>query len=761
MNRLEPLPEHARRALAMHGIWPADIRVVAMADLSLEGEFAEAWAVLTGDSVAVVEGQAGRAGGREGFGGRRESAAWSETGFRAYKLEEIERLNAESVPLGGMLSAHISGADVVLCRYTNSAARKFGIFAKLFSKIKDGQELTDEDFADDRAPKYCPKCGLLYPDQGRAVCPRCLDKRSLFARVLSFAPRYRVQIGLILACMVASSALRLLAPFLSGRILFDEVLVGKGRFGGRVAEAVLLIAGTQLLALLISIAQGRINSSVSAEIIYDLKSEVFYAMQRLSLSFFSNKQTGNLMTRINNDAHHLQYFFHDGLPYFVVNLVTIAGIAAAMIALDWRLALLVLLPAPAIVYVLQRVFPRLWSLFSRRFRRRSAMNSLLNDVLTGRRVVKAFGKEESEIARFSTTNDGVFRVNVDAGRFVGTVFPLVHFVMGIGGLMVWGYGGLQVAKGIMTFGTLITFTGYIGMIYGPLEFMTQIVDWWSSCMNSAQRIFEVLDAVPDVAESPNPVRMERIRGAIELKGVTFSYEPNKPVLQDINLTIEAGEMVGLVGHSGAGKSTLTNIITRLYDVEEGSVLIDGVNVRDIAIRDLRSQIGMVLQDVFLFTGTIAENIAYAKPGATMTEIIRAAKAANAHDFIVKLPDGYDTVIGKHGHDLSGGEKQRLSIARAILHDPRILILDEATSSVDVETERLIQEALERLVSGRTTLAIAHRLSTLRNADRLVVLEKGKIVEVGTHSELVKLKGVYYNMLNKQRDALRIRGVADS
>lgn len=759
MNRLEPLPDHARLTLARQGIWPADIRIVAMADLSLESAFAQAWVILAHDTLSVVEGPPWASDDRERFAGRDHVEAWRETRFSSYRLEDIERLNAETLPSGGMLSARIGGTDVVVCRYTNSQARKFGVFARLFAKAKDGQELSDDDFSDDRAPAYCPKCGLLYPDQERKVCPRCLDKRSLFARVLSFAPRYRVQIGLILACMIASSALRLVAPFFSGRVLFDEVLVAEGKYSGRIAEVVLIIAGTQLFALLISIVQGRINSSVSAEIIYDLKSEIFEAMQKLSLSFFSNKQTGNLMTRINNDAQHLQYFFHDGLPYFLVNLVSIAGIVAAMLVLDWRLAVLVLLPAPAIVYSLKHVFPRLWSLFSRRFRRRSAMNSLVNDALTGRRVVKAFGRESSEIDRFSVTNEGVFRVNVDAGRFIGTVFPVVHFVMGIGGLMVWGYGGLQVVHGSMTFGTLITFTGYIAMIYGPLEFMTQIVDWWSSCMNSAQRIFEVLDAVPDVTESPDPVRMERIGGSIALREVTFSYEPNKPVLQDIDLTIEAGEMIGLVGHSGAGKSTLTNIITRLYDVEEGSVLIDGVNVRDIAMRDLRSQIGMVLQDVFLFTGSVAENIAYAKPRATMAEIVRAARAANAHDFIVELPDGYDTVIGKHGHDLSGGEKQRLSIARAILHDPRILILDEATSSVDVETERLIQEALERLVSGRTTLAIAHRLSTLRNADRLVVLEKGKVAEVGTHSELVKLRGVYYAMLNRQREALRIRGVA--
>lgn len=761
MERLEPLSEAAKRSLARHTIWPASIKLVAVADLSIDGSFGESWVVVTDDSLVVTESlHSTKPTSTHRQGGNSKSREWTETRFASYKISDIERIDAENLPTSGMLTATVAGAKVIICRFTNTQARKFGIFAKLFGKVREGQELTDSDFMDDRAPAHCPKCGMLYPDQVRRVCPRCLDRRSLSLRVLSYSRRYKLQIGQILACLVASSALRLLSPWVSGTVLFDEVLGEGGRYYGRVAEIVALIAGTQLLALLISIVQGRINSAVAAEIIYDLKCEIFGAMQRLSLSFFNNKQTGNLMTRVNNDAQHLQYFFHDGLPYFLVNVVTMAGIAVAMVLLDWQLALLVLLPAPFIVFALKRMFPRMWTLFGRRFRRHSAMNSLVNDALTGRRVVKAFGKEASEVSRFEAVNAGVFQVNVAVGRFTGTVFPLVHFAMGLGGLVVWGYGGLQVIGGQMTFGTLITFTGYISMIYGPLEFMTQVVDWWSSCMNSAQRMFEILDAVPGVVEAKNPLRLNPMKGSVSIRDVTFSYEPNKPVLNKINLEIEAGEMVGLVGHSGAGKSTLTNIITRLYDVEEGAILIDGINVKDIAIADLRSQIGMVLQDVFLFSGSIAENIAYAKPGATMAEIIRAARIANAHDFIMRLPDGYDTVIGKRGHDLSGGEKQRISIARAILHDPRILILDEATSSVDVETERQIQEALERLVSGRTTLAIAHRLSTLRNADRLVVLEKGRIAEVGTHAELVKLKGVYYNLLNKQREALRIRGVGD-
>jgi len=752
MDRLEKMPEYIKKAMVDHGVSPADIQLVASSDLSKDGKFAESWLVITKDMLFVTEGVYEKAKGTED--------GWKENDFSRFPIQELDQINTENLVSGGLLTVKYKGEDIVLCRYSNTHARKFGIVAKLLNKLKGNHELTDEDFQDEHAPAYCPKCGLLYPDQNRKVCPRCLDKRAVFIRVLSLAPRYKLQIFLILVCMLLSSGLNLLNPYISGNIFFDEVLKEGGRYYHRIFEVVLLMIGARILALLISIAYGRLNSSVAAEIVYDIKTEVFSAMQRLSLSFYNNRQTGGLMTRVNQDAMHLQSFFHDGLPYFIVNSLTIIGIGITMFLVNWRLALLVLLPTPIIAYFLYNIFPKLWNLFHRNFRKSHFLNSLINDAFTGMRVVKAFGKEDIEINRFSIANEGVRSVSIELGTTVSTLFPAINFIMGIGGIIVWGVGGWEVMKGNMTFGTLVTFTGYIGMLYGPIQFMTEIVHWWSDCMNSAVRIFEILDSVPDVAEAPNPVRIPVIKGDVILKDVTFSYEPNKPVLHNINLDVKAGEMIGLVGHSGAGKSTITNLITRLYDVEEGAIYIDDVNVKQIAIKDLRSQIGMVLQETFLFNGTIAENIAYAKPTATMEEIIRAAKAANAHDFIIRLPDGYDTIIGRHGYNLSGGERQRISIARAILHDPKILILDEATASLDTETERQIQEALERLIKGRTTFAIAHRLSTLRDADRLVVIEQGKIVEMGTHIELVKKKGVYFKLLEKQRNALKLRGIGE-
>ncbi|HHN47019.1 MAG TPA: ABC transporter ATP-binding protein [Planctomycetes bacterium] len=310
----------------------------------------------------------------------------------------------------------------------------------------------------------------------------------------------------------------------------------------------------------------------------------------------------------------------------------------------------------------------------------------------------------------------------------------------------------------MTLGTLMAFFGYLGMFYGPLQVLTRLSDWLSRSMTSAERIFEVLDSEPEVVEAEKPVPIPYMRGEVEMKDVFFGYDKHHPVIKDFSIHVRAGEMIGLVGHSGAGKSTTINLICRLYDADEGAIFIDGANIRDIRLEDLRRQIGVVLQETYLFSGSIAENIAYAKPDATREEIMAAAQAANAHDFVMRMPDGYDSWVGEHGKNLSGGEKQRIAIARAILHNPRILILDEATSSVDTETEKLIQEALARLVKNRTTFAIAHRLSTLRNAHRLVVIKDGKIAEMGTHEELLHLDGIYAKLVKTTQDVSSIIGV---
>ncbi|MDD5603635.1 MAG: ABC transporter transmembrane domain-containing protein [Eubacteriales bacterium] len=797
-DRLEPVPSHILSAFTDKGIREEDIILAASSDLDLDGNYRETWLAVTHDSIAVLMGYyeesaesgghahiraatgdeidnvsladkrngvhnadygRGAANGRHGKNGKDQHGFWIADSYKEYPVSKVIKLSAENLVSTGMLTASMD-SDTVICCFSNTHLRKFGMLAKLFNKVKEGKELTDEDFRDELARERCPKCGKYYPDAGRKVCPSCLNKRALFVKVLSFAPPYKKKIALIFFFMLMGAVFDIIHPYLGNRVFFDYVLMPGGRYYGKVLEIILVIMFLRLSAIALGVMQGRVNAKVANEMVFDIKSRIFTAMQRLSLRFYNNKQTGSLMNRVNNDAAQLQNFFLDGLPYFLLNLIKIISICVILFSINWKLAFVVLLPTPLIIFFVKKMFPKLFMLFSRRFRRGSEMNSIINDSLTGARVVKAFGKESEEITRFKNINMDYYKVNVDINYLVSTMFPSLRFIIGAGGIIIWAAGSWEVVNGNITFGTMMTFVGYLGMIYGPLEFMTQIVNWWSNCMNSAQRIFEVLEAVPDVVEAPEPVKMPGIDGSIELRNVTFSYEPNKPVLHEINLEIKAGEMIGLVGHSGAGKSTLTNIITRLYDVNEGEILIDGVNIKDIAFSDLRPEIGMVLQDTYLFRGTVAENIAYARPDASEEEIIKAAKAANAHDFIVSMPDGYDTVLGRQKSNLSGGERQRVSIARALLHDPKILILDEATASVDTETERLIQEALERLIRGRTTIAIAHRLSTLRNADRLVVIEKGRIAEAGTHSELLKNEGAYFKMVQKQKEALKIKGVGE-
>ena len=415
------------------------------------------------------------------------------------------------------------------------------------------------------------------------------------------------------------------------------------------------------------------------------------------------------------------------------------------------------MPVPLIALIIKKSARKAKKLKWFSWRSSSALNSLINDSLMGIRVIKAFGKEKTETERFSGASERLSANRIREGYFSAAVFPVLNLIMLLGGLSVWGAGGAQVLSGRLTFGELMTFTGYLTILYAPVNSLVRTFDWWTNCMNSAQRIFEVTDSECDVPEPKNPVSLGGIKGRVEMKNVTFSYLPNRDVLKNVSFCVQPGEMIGLVGHSGAGKSTITNLITRLYDVKDGAVEIDGVNVKDISSDELHSHIGMVLQETFLFDGTVMENIAYGNPKATEDEIIAAAKSANAHDFISHLPDGYQTVIGSHGVSLSGGEKQRISIARAVLTNPSILILDEATSSLDTETEEQIREAIDKLVQSRTTIAIAHRLSTLKNASRLVVVEQGRIVESGTHEELMKIEnGIYRKMAQAQIDALRVR-----
>ncbi len=694
-----------------------DIKSFVKCDMKSFNKYGECWVILTDSEICSV----------------------SEDGaFIRKSIDSVKEIYVDSFVSSGCIIALCEDEEIALGYFTLAVAKTVEKFVSSVQRAKtDMPEKAD-------APVYSD---IDFINKGR---------KKLFMRVLSYVPRYKKQLVQIIAIIVLSSLLNIVQPYLTGTVLYDNVLGGKGMLAGKLFLLVGILVVLSAFSVVLGILRGRIGAEMSGNIVFDIKTEVFGAMQKLGMRFFTSKRTGSLLNRVNSDALDIQYFLNDGLPNFIINAVTIMGIGLVLFIANPLLSITVLIPVPLIAFIIKKSTRKFKRLKWHTWHRSSKLNSLINDCLLGIRVVKAFGREKNEIKRFEDVNEELYKNRLREGVASAKVFPFLSWIMAAAAVFVWGIGGVQVLDGKLTFGQLMTFVGYLTLLYEPMNFMVKTFDWWTNCMNSAQRIFEVIDRETDVPEDENPVSLESIDGNIELKNVTFSYEPNRNVLKNVSFKVNKGEMIGLVGHSGAGKSTITNIITRLYDVNDGEVLIDGVNVKKLKKDVLHSNIGMVLQDTFLFTGTIAENIAYGRPDATFEEIVDAAKKAYAHEFIINLPEGYETEIGKRSVNLSGGEKQRISIARAILMDPKILILDEATASLDTETEKKIQQALEKLVKGRTTIAIAHRLSTLRNADRLVVVENGCIVEIGTHEELfANADGVYHKMARKQLEALHL------
>ena len=505
--------------------------------------------------------------------------------------------------------------------------------------------------------------------------------------------------------------------------------------------------------------QSWLTASLGNKITHDIRCELYQHLQYLSLRFFDKRQMGAVVSRVNQDTGQLQQFLVWASQDIINDLLLIVGIGTLLFILNWRLALIVFVPAPFIGTLSPILWKRVRYYMHRFFRRWGRINALLNENLNGLRVVKAFAQEAREIRRFreqssELANAGIFAERVWAITFSG--FSL--FIMA-GSMIVWYLGGRAVLGGSMKIGQFSAFVMYVLMFYQPVQALSFLLNFSSRSLTAAERVFEVLDNEPETRETDDSVDMPHIDGKVEFRNVHFGYERHRPALKNVSFTVDAGEMIGLVGHSGAGKSTTMNLLCRFYETNKGEILIDGVPMRKLRIDDLRRQIGFVPQNTFLFSGTIAENIAYAKTGASSEEIIRAAKIANAHDFIRGKPDGYETLIGEGGKGLSGGEQQRIAIARAVLHNPRILILDEATSHVDVETEKQIQEAIARLVHGRTTFAIAHRLSTLKNANRLFVLKGGEIVEMGTHDELLnKQDGEFHRLVKTYQEISNVRAL---
>lgn len=672
---------------------------------------------------------------------------------RSFVWSDIKELGTEPVNNGGILWAIQDAGPVELIRFVAADAPLFGTLASSVNRELEIRRDSKGAVGDVRGEaaraiekhreRYCASCGRSLP-RGTKICRTCLPRASTLRRILSFSLPYKRQLILMAGLMVGGSLIQLIPPQIT-RVLVDDVLLSPGR-AGLLGWLVSLLALVLIAQHAVNIWRARIGIRIGCLVTNDIQGAAFNHLQSLSMAYFNRQQTGALMSRINSDARQMQGFLVEGLQFTVVNLLTIVGVAAVLLWMNPFLGFLVLLPSPLVVLLSVVVWRRIHRRFRLLWVAMSAVSSYLNDALSGVRVIKAFGREDAERGRFARRLATARERTIAAEQIWQTLTPILNLLVQSSLVLVWYFGAWEVYGDRMTTGELIAYIGYLALIFGPLQLLTRLNDWLTRSLTAAARVFEILDTENEVIEREDAKPISNCVGNIELRNVSFGYDKHQPVLKQLSLHIQAGAMTGIVGKSGAGKSTFINLLGRLYDVDEGAVLLDGVDVRELCVADLRRHVGYVLQEPFLFSGSVADNIAYARPESDAEAVMEAAIAANAHDFIMRLSEGYDTYVGERGARLSGGERQRIAIARALLQDPKILILDEATSSVDTETEQKIQEALARLVAGRTTIAIAHRLSTLRHAGKLVVLDDGHLVEEGSHEELMRIEGGVYRQL---------------
>lgn len=734
------LPLSVTAALKADGAKPDDLLLAVQSDLAPDGQFGEQWLLIDPHHLWVVE--------RQNDGGHSDRANLR----HKFSLDEIEDAKVERCVGNGLMQVTVGEHPHVLLHYSNELTDRFGRVAHyLHERAHDFQVEIPPLDADSHT---CLVCGRHLVDTSSKVCPNCIQRDKLFKRLMGLARPYWGKLALVVLLLVIGVLVDLLPPYLT-RILIDDVLRGTGENLRLLGWLVGGLLGLQIARVVITVLKNWLTINVSARFTSGIRDRLFAHLKKLPVDYFDRNQTGRLMTRINQDTGELQGLFSQ-MTTFALNIMLVIGIGVVLFSMAPSLGLYVLIPTPFVLTAAFFYYRYMRPHFRRFWIARWRLNAMLNTFLSGVRVVKAFAQEDQEEARYHNRNDTMLNARLQVDLAWSKFFPLISFAFGAGGLIIWYAGGRAVLADTITLGTLMAFLSYLGMFYGPLSNLTQISQAMNRFLTISQRTFELLDENVQ-KEAAKPVHKANIAGRIEFDRVTFGYDPYYPVINDVSFTVEPGEMIGLVGHSGAGKTTLVNLLCRFYDVTRGAIRIDGVDIRDLSIEEVRKQIGIVLQTPFLFRGTLAENIAYGNRDASLREILRAAKAANAHDFITQLPEGYDTIVGEGGAGLSGGERQRISIARAILHNPRILILDEATSSVDTETERQIQEALNELVKGRTTIAIAHRLSTLYNADRILVLNHGKLEEQGPPKKLMESQGVFYNLVQMQSQLARLDG----
>lgn len=669
-----------------------------------------------------------------------------------YDLAEYDDFHTEVMYGSCGFYGRRDGVQYLICNFVSGKnLPRYSVLVSACKILHDHMGEHTDPLVNDSRERFCPKCGRPYM-RSSSFCPYCADKMAIYRKLWGMTKGMRLMLCVPFLVSVIGTVFGFIVPWIES-IAINKYLQpldssARGTLTGFLL-IILAIVTVDLIQRVVGVIQSRVNSIVSNKFEITLKEVLFEKINMLSLASIQQRSTGDLMQRINHDTVMVRTFIISTIPNLLISFASLFVAFFVLLSINWVMALIMLWTMPFVILILIK--------FRSMFRRRigklwlwgNRSTQVLQDTLSGVRVVKSFGREDYEIEHFSEVNTANADNSSKIHKLFSSIFPLITFTMQLGCYSMNLYGNWLLFHKAIPVGRIHQFNCYSGMVINPLMSMTNLPETMANFLVSTSKVFEILEETPEVQDIGLPIDIS-IDGDVDINHVTFGYQSYDPVLKDISVNVKQGEMIGFVGHSGSGKSTLINLIMRLYDVNEGEIKIDGVNIKDISQEALRSQIGVVLQETFLFAGTIRENISYAKSSASDEEVIQAARIANAHDFIMGLPDGYNTVVGEKGYSLSGGERQRIAIARAILHNPRILILDEATAALDTETEKLIQDSLNRLMKGRTTFAIAHRLSTLRNADRLIVLDHGKLVEFGTHEELLHEKGYYYKLVMAQR-----------
>ncbi len=669
----------------------------------------------------------------------------------------VEESSVKRMYGNAVLRVKKDGRQLDIFRFTYSIAELCDAVAMFTENIAKGEEPESEfktvEATFEKKKSVCPKCGRVLSRQG-AECINCASKGKLAKKLAKYVkPEWKnMLLSLLLSLFTTAMAL---APPYATKLLVDDVLVNKDTKKLFILVFSLLIVYT--LQHSIGALRGYLMRITGNKIVTSLRNDIYEKAQYLPLSFYDKTSTGSVISRVSRDTTTLQAFILRISQEAVIQFFLMIGIVVIMFVLNWRLTLLSLLPVPFVVVGAKMFGKRISPIYRKIWRRWAAVSSILSDTLPGIRVIKSFTGEERAADKFESYNKRWLQQDRKAAM-LSNVFPsAVTFFVTCGSLLIWSIGGYWVITmpDKITVGLLVSFISYTSMFYGPINFFAALNDSYQNALTSAERILDIIDAEPEQNFGEGNM-VKRLKGKIEFRNVNFSFDRIKKTLVNINLVIEPGDIIGIVGTTGSGKSTLVNLLMRFYDNYEGDILVDDINIKDIDITSFRGKIGYVQQEPTMFRDTIFRNIAYSDPEASAEQVIHAADVANAHSFIARIPDAYDTMLGERGIGLSGGEKQRISIARAVLKNPSLLIFDEATAAVDSETEHLIQQAIERLISGRTTLMIAHRLSTLRKANKIVVIDKGEIIEFGSHDELMELKGKYFKLIEIQSLSEKIR-----